>query len=109
MNSRLRTGLCLVVALVAFPELMKAPVVFKPNDKTKYVAPGEEELNGNAKELFEIGQKAEKEGNQKRAISAYKSLARHHSHDALAPGALYRSDEHTSELHSRFGISDAVF
>src|ERR1043166_8608488 len=99
MNSRLRTGLCLVVALVAFPELMKAPVVFKPNDKTKYVAPGEEELNGNAKELFEIGQKAEKEGNQKRAISAYKSLARHHSHDALAPGALYRAAELQEQLH----------
>ena len=39
-----------------------AAVVFRPGEKAKYVAPGEEELNGNAAELFEIGQKAEKEG-----------------------------------------------
>jgi len=40
-----------------------AAVVFRPGEKAKYVAPGEEELNGNAAELFEIGQNAEKEKN----------------------------------------------
>ena len=99
MNFRVRAGIWLVVALIAFPQLMKAPVVFKPTEQAKYVAPGEEELSGNAKELFEIGQKAEKEGNLKRAISAYKTLARRHAKDALASGALYRAAELQEKLH----------
>lgn len=82
----------LSLALVLFLVLSTdAAVVFRPGEKgPKYVAPGEEELNGNAAELFEIGQKAEKEGNVKGAIRAYKSLVRKYSHDALAAGAAYR-------------------
>jgi outer membrane protein assembly factor BamD len=72
-------------------------VVFKPGEKAKYVAPGEEEMNGNAEELFHIGQAAEKEGNLKRAIRAYKSLVRRHPKDALAPGAVF----HTAELQEQ--------
>ena len=53
--------------------------------------PGEEEISGNAAELFQIAQSAEKEGNIKRAIKAYKSLVKRHPKDALAPGALYRA------------------
>src|SRR5258708_5044163 len=67
-----------------------AAVVFRPGEKAKYVAPGEEELNGNAAELFEIGQKAEKEGNPKRAIRAYRTLVRKYSTNALAAGAAFR-------------------
>src|SRR5256885_2998565 len=66
-----------------------AAVVFRPGEKAKYVAPGEEELSGNAAELFEIGQKAEKEGNPKRAIRAYRELVRKYSRDALAAGAAF--------------------
>src|SRR5207245_11787664 len=67
-----------------------AAVVFRPGEKAKYVAPGEEELNGNAAELFEIGQKAEREGNPKRAIRAYRQLVRKYPRDALAAGAAFR-------------------
>jgi outer membrane protein assembly factor BamD len=67
-----------------------AAVVFRPGEKAKYVAPGEEELNGNAAELLEIGQKAEKEGNPKRAIRAYRQLVRKYPRDALAAGAAFR-------------------
>jgi outer membrane protein assembly factor BamD len=67
-----------------------AAVVFRPGEKAKYVAPGEEELNGNAAELFEIGQKAEKDGNPKRAVRAYRQLVRKYSRDALAAGAAFR-------------------
>src|SRR5207245_3146723 len=67
-----------------------AAVVFRPGEKAKYVAPGEEELNGNAAELFEIGQKAERDGNPKRAIRAYRQLVRKYSRDALAAGAAFR-------------------
>jgi outer membrane protein assembly factor BamD len=72
------------------PQSSDAAVVFRPGEKAKYVAPGEEELNGNAAELFEIGQKAEKEGNPKRAIRAYRTLVRRYSRDALAAGAAFR-------------------
>ena len=67
-----------------------AAVVFRPGEKTKYVPPGEEQLSGDAAELFEIGQKAEKEGNLNRAIGAYKTLVHRYPKDALAAGAAFR-------------------
>ena len=76
-----------------------AAVVFRPGEKAKYVAPGEEELNGNAAELFEIGQKAEKEGNPKRAIRAYRTLVRKYSRDALAAGAAFRGAVLYEQVH----------
>src|SRR3989440_6607817 len=76
-----------------------AAVVFRPGEKAKYVAPGEEELNGNAAELFEIGQKAEKENNPKRAIRAYRQLVRKYSRDALAAGAAFRGAELLEQTH----------
>src|SRR5437588_10863755 len=76
-----------------------AAVVFRPGEKAKYVAPGEEELNGNAAELFEIGQNAEKEKNPKRAIRAYRQLVRKYPHDALAPGAAFRTAVLMEQVH----------
>ncbi|HME87578.1 MAG TPA: outer membrane protein assembly factor BamD [Chthoniobacterales bacterium] len=74
-------------------------VVFRPGEKAKYVPPGEEELNGNAAELFEIGQKAEREGNPKRAIRAYRQLVRKYSRDVLAAGAAFRGAQLYEETH----------
>src|SRR5438045_5426002 len=76
-----------------------AAVVFRPGEKAKYVAPGEEELNGNAAELFEIGQKAEKDGNPKRAIRAYRQLVRKYPKDALAAGAAFRGGVLYEQVH----------
>lgn len=77
-----------------------AAVVFRPGEKgPKYIAPGEEELNGNAAELFEIGQKAEKENNPKRALKAYRQLVRKYSHDALAAGAAFRGAVLQEQTH----------
>src|SRR2546423_13583887 len=76
-----------------------AAVVFRPGEKAKYVAPGEEELNGNAAELFEIGQKAEKDGNPKRAIRAYRQLVRKYPKDALAAGAAFRGGGLYEQVH----------
>jgi len=67
-----------------------AAVVFRPGEKTKYVPPGEEQLSGNAAELFDIGQKAEKDNDLKRAIRAYRQLVRKYPKDALAAGAAFR-------------------
>ncbi|MEY2543494.1 MAG: outer membrane protein assembly factor BamD [Verrucomicrobiota bacterium] len=76
-----------------------AAVVFRPGEKAKYVAPGEEELNGNAAELFEMGQTADKEGNKKRAIRAYRALVRKYPRDALAAGAAFRTAQLMEEVH----------
>src|SRR6516162_9018737 len=76
-----------------------AAVVFRPGEKAKYVAPGEEQFNGDAAELFDIGQKAEKDGNLKRAIGAYRQLVRKYPHDALAAGAAFRGAELYEKVH----------
>src|ERR1700737_4931974 len=87
MDFRLRTLFVVIAISLAFPGLSLASVIFKPGEKAKYVAPGEEEMNGNAQELFQIGQAAEKDGNIKRAIHAYRTLVRKYTKDALAPEA----------------------
>ncbi|MDB6146912.1 MAG: hypothetical protein JWO45_576 [Spartobacteria bacterium] len=98
--------LCLLLALV-LPGLSDAAVVFKPGQKTKYVAPGEEELSGNAQQLFQAGQDAEKQGNVRRAIKAYRSLVRKHPKDALAPGAAYRAGQLFEQVHDYLNAADS--
>src|SRR3989454_2348201 len=91
---------CLLLPLGLFLiQSTDAAVVFRPGEKAKYVAPGEEELNGNAAELFEIGQKAEREGNPKRAIRAYRQLVRKYPRDALAAGAAFRGAVLLEQVH----------
>src|SRR5213083_2132286 len=93
MHFAIRVLLVLGVAAFLFPESGKASVVFKPGKKPEYVGPDgvEEELSGDAVDLFQIGQAAEKEGNTKRAIRAYKSLVKRHPKDKVAAEALYRA------------------
>src|SRR5881296_656720 len=100
MQFVIRVFLVLAGVLFLLPEPGVGSVVFQPGKKAKFVAPGEEEISGNAAELFQIGQTAEKEGNIKRAIKAYKSLVKHHPKDALAAGALYRGAQLQEQLHN---------
>ena len=90
--------LILALGLLMTPS-SNAAVVFRPGEKAKYVPPGEEELNGDAAELFQIGQKAEKENNPKRAIRAYKQLVRKYPKDALAGGATFRGAMLYEQVH----------
>src|SRR5437762_10376426 len=101
MHFTIRVLLVLGVAAFHLPESGKASVVFKPDKKPEYVgADGvEEELSGDAVDLFQIGQTAEKEGNTKRAIKAYKSLVKRHPRDTLAAGALFRAAELQEQSH----------
>jgi outer membrane protein assembly factor BamD len=99
MNFRIRVLVVFVAAAVVLPEPGVAAVVFQPGKKAEFVAPGEEEISGNAAELFQIGQTAEKGGNSKRAIKAYKSLVKRHPKDALAAGALFREAELEEQMH----------
>lgn len=91
MQPVIRGFLVLVVTLFLLSEQGTATIVFKPREKAKFVAPGEEEMSGDAAELYKIGQTAEKDGDRKRAIRAYKSLVKRHPKDALAATALYRA------------------
>ena len=99
MQFIIRAFLVFAVAALLLPESGKASVVFKPGQKAKYVSPGEEEISGDAAQMYQIGQTAEKEGNIKRAIKAYKTLVKRHPKDTLAAGALYRSAQLQEQLH----------
>jgi outer membrane protein assembly factor BamD len=99
MHFVIRTFLVFVAAAFFFSESVTASIVFKPGKKPEYAMPGEEEISGNAAELFQIAQTAEKEGNTKRAIKAYRSLVKRHPKDGLAPGALYRAAQLYEQEH----------
>src|SRR5437899_5817682 len=108
MHFAIRVLLVFAVAAFLLPEFGKASVVFKPGKKPEYVGPGgEEELSGDAVDLFQIGQAAEKEGNTKRAIRAYKSLVKRHPKDKVAPNALYRAAQLQEQAHLFFAAADS--
>ena len=90
-----------------FPGLANGSVIFKPGEKAKYVAPGEEEVSGNAQELLAKGQAAEKSGDLTGAIKMYRALVRRHPHDTLAPGALYRMGQLLEEKHDYLKAAQA--
>jgi outer membrane assembly lipoprotein YfiO len=99
MQFVIRVFLVVSAALFLLPEPGVGSVIFQPGKKARYVSPGEEEISGDATELFQIGQTAEKEGNIKRAINAYKSLVKRHPKDALAPNALFRCAQLQEQRH----------
>ena len=80
----------LLAGAIAWPALSPASVVFRPGEKARYLAPGEEDVNGNAQQLFQIAQAAENSGNSGRAVKAYRTLVRRYPKDALAEGAAFR-------------------
>ena len=91
MKFLFRVILVLIAVVFFVPEPSKASIIFKPGEKAEYVPPGEEEISGNAAEMYQTAQSAEKENNLKRAIRAYKTLVKRHPKDALAPNALFRA------------------
>jgi outer membrane protein assembly factor BamD len=107
MASQFPRFLYIVVTTLSFCSIANASVIFKPGEKAKYVAPGEEEINGNAEQLFHIAQEAEKNGNMKRAINAYRSILRKYPKDALAPGAGFRRAELLEQTHAYLPAAEA--
>src|SRR5207237_8638249 len=80
-----------VIGAISLATVGQASVIFRPGEKVKYVAPGEEEVSGNAQRLYEIGQEAEKKGNIGRAIKAYSQIWRKDRHDTMTPAPLKRA------------------
>lgn len=106
MQIAIRALLVFAVAAFLLPQSGKASVVFKPGKKPQYVGPwGEEEISGDAAEIFQIGQTAEKEGNTKRAIRAYKTLVKRHPKDKMAGDALYRAAVLQEQRHLYFAAA----
>jgi outer membrane protein assembly factor BamD len=106
MQLVIRALLVVVVTLFLLPEPGVASIIFQAG-KAKYVPPGEEEMSGDAAELYQIGQKAEKDGDNKRAIRAYKSLVKRHPKDALAPTALFRAAQLQEQTHQYTPAADS--
>src|SRR3954468_2472851 len=98
MQFLIRVILIVVAVLFLVTKPSGASIVFKAN-KAEYVPPGEEEISGNAAEMYQTAQSAEKENNLKRAIKAYKSLVKRHPKDALAPTALFRAAQLQEQTH----------
>src|ERR1700730_11506317 len=107
MKSRIAHFILSAVIGASFCPISKASVIFRPNEKAKYVAPGDEEINGNAKELFDIGTAAEKEKNYGRAIRAYKTLIKKYRKDLLAPWAAFRAGQLWEETGDYLKAADA--
>jgi len=107
MQFVIRAFLVLAAAVFLLSEHGVASVVFQAGKKAKYVAPGEEEMSGNAAELFQIAQTAERGGDLKRAIRAYKSLVKRHPRDKLAPTALYHAGQLQEQLHQYTPAADS--
>jgi outer membrane protein assembly factor BamD len=99
MKSRVSLIIVLVAFSGAFSQVSTASVIFRPKEKAKYVAPGDEEISGDAQQLFDIGQKAEKEGDLARAAKAYRTLVRKYRKDALAPWSAFRAATLWEEDH----------
>src|SRR6516164_7431210 len=107
MQRAIRALLFLTVALFLLPESGFASIVFKAGDRAKYEPTGEEGISGGAAQMYQIGQDAEKDGDKKRAIRAYKTLVKRHPKDALAPTALYRAAQLQEETHQFTPAADS--
>src|ERR1044072_5453086 len=107
MQLVIRAFLFLAVTLFLLPQPGTASIIFRPGKKAEYVPPGEEPMSGNAAELYQIGETAEKDGNPKRAIRAYKTLVKRHPKDALAATALYRAAQLQEQTHQYTPAADS--
>lgn len=91
MRSRSPLVFFAALSLLAVAPSASPSIVFKPGENAKYLAPGEEEINGTAQELYDIALEAEQAGNAKRALNAYRTILRKYPKDTKAPPACYRA------------------
>jgi outer membrane protein assembly factor BamD len=90
MKHSFRILFLLLVSCLALPRPSSASVIFKPGEKATYLEPGEEHMSGTAQHLFEKAQAAERSGDPKTAIKAYRTIVKKHPKDALAAGSCFR-------------------
>src|SRR6266536_1554194 len=109
MQIAIRVLLGVTVAAFLLPESSKASVVFKPGKKPEYVSPGgvEEELTGDAVDLFQIGQSADKEGNYKSAVRAFKCLVNSQTNQKLNPETFSHARHLQDQERNDFGAANS--
>jgi outer membrane protein assembly factor BamD len=94
--------ICLVPAVP-----LPAAVIFKPTENAHYRAPGDEEMSGTTKQLFDRAQEAERRGDFGGAIKAYRTIVKKHPHDALAAGSCYRLGQVLEQTHKYLQAAQA--
>ena len=92
---------------LAFVLPVNGAVVFKPGEKAHYKTPGEEEMSGTARQLFDRAQAAEAKGDIGGAIKAYRTIVKKHPHDTLAGGSAYRLGQLLEQTHKYLPAADA--
>ena len=107
MQFFIRVVLVLIAVVFFVPEPSGASIIFRSGKKAEYVPPGEEAISGNAAEIYQTAQTAEKENNLKRAIRAYKTLVKRHPKEALAPTALFRAAQLQEQTHQYTPAADS--
>lgn len=108
MSYRVRLVLLLAAACVVFPERSPATVIFRPSEKVKYKAPGEEEISGNANEMFAKAEAAESSGERGLAIKIYKRLVKRYPRSDKAAEATFRAGKLT-ELEGNLLKAAAIY
>ncbi|HVF72726.1 MAG TPA: outer membrane protein assembly factor BamD [Chthoniobacterales bacterium] len=99
MKSSFRTIFLSLLIALAWPGGSEAAVIFKPKENIRTRAPGEEEVSGNAQQLFERAQEAERRGNIPAAIKAYRTIVKRYPKDTLAPGSCFRLGQLNEQIH----------
>src|SRR5947209_3408522 len=99
MKHSFRILFLLLLICLALSGPVSAAIVFKPGEKARYKAPGEDEMSSTAQQLFERAQEAERRGNFGAAIKAYRTIVKKHPKDTLAPGACYRLGQLEEQAH----------
>ncbi|PZR70609.1 MAG: hypothetical protein DLM73_17405 [Chthoniobacterales bacterium] len=99
MKSAFRILFFPALICLAWPGPVTASVIFKPGEKSKYLAPGDEQMNGTAQQLFEKAQEAERNGNKGRAIKAYRTIVKKYPKDTLAAGSAFRLAQVLEQAH----------
>lgn len=99
MKTSVRIIFLPLLLALAWPAMLGAAVIFKPNEKTHYKAPGEEEMSGTAAQIFEKAQEQERRGNLNGAIKSYRIIVKKYPRDTLAAGACYRMGQLDEQQH----------
>ena len=99
MKHSFRILFLLLLICLALSGPVSAAIVFKPGEKARYKAPGEDEMSSTAQQLFERAQEAERRGNLGAAIKAYRLIVKKYPRDTLAAGSCYRLGQLLEQTH----------
>jgi outer membrane protein assembly factor BamD len=95
----------LICLAISIP--VQGAVVFKPGEKARFKAPGEEEMSATAQQLFDRAQADERRGNLGGAIKNYRLIVKKHPKDTLAAGACWRLGQLLEQTHKYLPAADA--